>query len=141
MFNFFNDFENYVFSDSMLKWIRPFKEKDGYYATRQKDGKGFIIVFNTLGIDKKDINVVHNIENDKTVVKLQVSGKTEIPELGTSYEAKFVISVSTKEYGEKIEDVKYSVKDGLTLVYVKTSSIQKIENHQNQTIYTDIMTW
>ena len=141
MFAFFDDFTNYDLSDSILRWVRPFKEKDGYYMKRQKDGKGFIIVFNTLGIEKKDINVIHDITDDKTSVKLQVFGKTEIPELGTNYEAKYVITISSKAYNEKIEDVGYSVRDGLTLVYVKTSSVSKIESHTNQTKYIEKMDW
>ena len=49
----------------------------------------------------------------------------------------------TIEYkaNEKIEDVGYSVRDGLTLVYVKTSSVSKIESHTNQTKYIEKMDW
>lgn len=140
MFDFFDDLD-YIFSNRALEWNRPFKEKDGYYTMRSKDGNGFIVVFNTLGISKDDIKVSHEISDDKTAVKLNVYGKTKISEIENTYESKYSILISSKGYSEKIEDVKYTVRDGLTIIYVKTNKITEKQQLTQSTKYIEKMDW
>ena len=50
---FFDDFDN-LFSGMFNRFRRPVLDQK-YYSVYKKD-KGYVIVFNTLGMDKDDIN-------------------------------------------------------------------------------------
>lgn len=142
MFDLFDDDLRRI----IRKWARPFKETDGYYAIKQKDGKGYIVVFNTLGVRKEDIKVndkVYTLDNGNEYVHLSVSGKTDIPEISDSYAVKYELNVFAGNNKEEIEDVKYTVKDGLTYVFIKTKdAVKSLENKkETATKYIEKMDW
>lgn len=142
---------DYLFDDNLLrrnirKWTRPFKESDGCYVIKQKDGKGYIVVFNTLGIRKEDLKVndkVYTLDDGNEYVHLSVSGKTDIPEISNSYAVTFELNVFVGNNKEEIEDVKYTVKDGLTYVFIKTKdAVKSLENKkETATKYIEKMDW
>ena len=124
--NFFDNF----FDSLSSSWNRMFKEKDGYAVLEAKDHKGFIVVFNTLGVSEKDIRVTtsdysqtkYSDVRPSTSVKskfIRVYGSTTIPELNdqtytVNYELEFRSDIELES------KVQYMVKDGLTIVYLKT---------------------
>lgn len=133
---YFNDFFDLL--PDTLSWNRPFREVDGYSIINQKDGKGIIIVFNTLGVSKEDLKVSNNIKEKS--VDISVQGKTHLDEINKDYEVKYSLRVTTK-YNEKVEDVKYNVKDGLTFVYIKTKKDSLELGKKEETKYIDQMVW
>lgn len=136
--SFFDD----LFNSLSASWSRSFKEKDGYTVMEAKDHQGFLLVFNTLGVNEKDLKVTHsnasqtryktsNIDDGYTYIR--VVGSTKIPEMNdqlfsVNYEVMF-------KNPNPVENIQYVVKDGLTIVYVKTkepspttSEAEKIAN-------------
>lgn len=122
--NFFDD----LFNSLSNSWCRGFKEKDGYTVLEAKDGKGYLIVFNTLGVSKDDIKVVHQpaattkyLEKDTRngeSTYIRVYGNTKIPELNNQiYSVNYEILFRNPN---PVDEIQYIVRDGLTLVYVKT---------------------
>lgn len=123
--NFFDD----LFDSLTGSWNRSFKEKDGYTIMEAKDHNGFLIVFNTLGVSEKDIKVTHSKvsqtrygfredPNNNNNTYIRVAGNTKIPEMNdqlfsVNYEVVF-------RNPNPVDNIQYMVKDGLTIVYVKT---------------------
>lgn len=131
--NFF-DGMNDMLREMTKTWNRGFKEKDGYAVIPQKDGKGYIIVFNTLGINPDDIKVIHSSVDaylnskgytgndvDRMGTYLKVSGATKIPELGDQlYTTNIELLIRNNR---PLENVQYDVKNGLTIVYLKLKDV------------------
>jgi len=123
--NFFDDF----FDGLTGSWNRSFKEKDGYQVMEAKNG--YIIAFNTLGVKSSDIKVTHQPAVDRNnlgqvdrygrkieYTYFRVSGYTKIPELNDQvYSVNYEILFKNVN---PIDEVQYMVKDGLTIVYIKT---------------------
>lgn len=112
--DFFDDSDN-IFSSIFNKFNRPVRDQSPY-CIYKADGKGFIVVCNTLGIDKNDISV--NIEKNKGrgYPSLRVKGSTEIEKIKFQNSVDLAILL---RLDEQIEDVSYEVKNGLTIVYIK----------------------
>lgn len=133
--NFF-DGMNDMLREMTKTWNRGFKEKDGYAVIPQKDGKGYILVFNTIGINPDDIKVVHstvedylkskgyhNNDVDKTGTYLRVAGATKIPELDDQlYTTDIELLIRNTR---PVEKVQYEVKNGLTIVYLKLKDAEE----------------
>lgn len=129
--NFFDLFDSLAGS-----WSRSVKEKDGYTVKPAPNNRGYIIVFNTLGVAPEDIKVTHSpvstskyksryinnqkIEEDENRVEstyIRVCGSTKLDELNDRFSVNYEIICNNEN---PLEEVQYKVKDGLTIVYIKT---------------------
>ena len=113
--DFFNDFGD-LFPNLWNKFNRPVKDQFPY-SLYKADNKGYIVVCNTLGIDKKDLSVNVVKEKGRSYPTLRVKGETDIENIGFHNMVDLAISLKLEN---PIDDVKYEVRNGLTLVYIKT---------------------
>lgn len=124
MFNLFDDFEN-MFSRLYSRFNRPCLDQSPY-SVYKAAGKGYIIVCNTLGIDKENLSVNIEKEKGRAYPILRIRGKTEMPKINFSNSVDLAIQL---KLDSEITDVKYELKNGLTIVYiaVKVEEIPKME--------------
>ena len=130
----YGSFFDGLFDGLTSSWNRAFKEKDGYTVIPEKNGKGFLVVFNTLGISESDIKVTHSKMSstkyaaayDANCTYLHVIGASKIPELNDQvYSVNYELVIRNTN---PIDSVQYKVKDGLTIVYVKTKDPEPDES-------------
>jgi HSP20 family molecular chaperone IbpA len=115
--SFFDEFDrelNKLFRLSFNNFNRPVKDMQPYRYVRTDNG--YIIVINTLGIGKSDIEVKINREKGDAYPTLQVKGSTVMEKIGFKNTVDTALRLG---FDEDIEDVKYEVKDGLTIIYLK----------------------
>ena len=110
---FFNDFDN-IFDRMWNNFTRPVK--DMYPYTAYKTDNGFIIVCNTLGIDKKDISVGIEKEAGCPFPILKIRGKTSLEKIDFENTVDLGIQLRFKA---PVTSIKYDVRNGLTTVYLK----------------------
>ena len=105
-------------------WTRSVKEKDGYIIKEAPNGKGYVLVFNTLGIAPEDIKVTHspvsetkysNYSGNSTYVR--VCGSTQIKEISDKFSVNYEVVFNNRQ---PVDTVQYKVENGLTIVYIKT---------------------
>lgn len=123
----YGSFFDGLFDGLTSSWNRAFKEKDGYTIIPEKNGKGFLVVFNTLGIAPEDVKVTSSDMSqtkyaagnaDVEGTYLRVCGNTKIKELNDQlYSVNYELLIRNTN---PIDSVQYKVRDGLTIVYVKT---------------------
>lgn len=107
----FNDFFNQIYNS----FHRPVKDMYPYKAYRVED-KGFIIVCNTVGIDKDKLSVGIEQEQGRRYPILKIVGATKLEKI--NFENKVNLGIELK-LDREIDSVSYEVKNGLTTVYIK----------------------
>lgn len=120
----FDDFDG-LFSSLWNRYTRPVREVSAY-TVYKAPGKGYIVVCNTLGIDKNDLSVNIEKEKGRPYPILKVKGKTDIEKINFSNSVDLAIQL---KLDEEINDVKYEMKNGLTIIYiaVKIEETPKLE--------------
>lgn len=105
-----------------ISWQRPFSEKDGFGVTKSDDHEGNFLVFNTLGVDPKDISVKFRADKDdygNNGVFITVKGETVVNPLNVKYSVNNTIFYPCPE-GTELGDPQYKTMNGLTVIYVKS---------------------
>lgn len=117
---FFDNNDNF-FDNLFNTFNRPVKDVQPFrmYAV---DGHGYIVIVNTLGIDKDKLRVSLKTNTGRGYPTLTVQGETKIEKI--NFENKVNLSVILK-IPEKIESISYDSKNGLTSIYLKTSSSEE----------------
>lgn len=110
---FFDDFDN-LFSGMFNRFRRPVLDQK-YYSVYKKD-KGYVIVFNTLGMDKDDIKISVEKQKGSPYRILRVKGQKNIEDIDFQNSVDMALSLN---FNDEIESTSYTVKDGLTKVYLK----------------------
>ena len=110
---FFDDFDN-LFSGMFNRFRRPVLDQQ-YYSVYKKD-KGYVIVFNTLGMDKDDIKISVEKQKGSPYRILRVKGQKNIEDIDFQNSVDMALSLN---FNDEIESTSYTVKDGLTKVYLK----------------------
>ena len=102
------------------KFNRPFKEVNRYQLYK-KEGKGYVMVVNALGIKKEDIKVslVPAEASQEKYPRLTITGSTETPYIEDKYSIDISMLLLIKE---KIEAINYDCKDGLCYIFIRTKS-------------------
>ena len=118
MSNIFDDFEN-MFDRLTSRFNRPVMDQQPYSVYSSE--KGFIVVCNTLGIDKNDIKVNVTKEQGNPYPVLSVTGDSKIEKINFSNSVNLRIRL---KLNDEIESVSYESKNGLTLVYLKVKTIK-----------------
>ena len=116
----FDDFDG-LFSSLYNRFNRPVRDMSPY-AVYKSPGKGYIVVCNTLGMDKNDLSV--NIERSKgrAYPVLRIKGATEIKKIDFRNTVDLAVLL---KLDEEIESVNYEVKNGLTIVYIKVKIVEE----------------
>jgi len=112
----FDEFFNLDFSI----FNRPVKDQQPYSIYKQD--RGYIVVINTLGINKDDIKVEIISERGKSFPVLKVTGATQMPKIGFENSVNLGITLNMKK---DIDDLVYEVRDGLTIIYLRTKEEEK----------------
>ena len=111
----FDDFDG-LFSSLYNRFNRPVRDMSPY-AVYKSPGKGFIVVCNTLGIDKEDLSVNIEKEKGRPFPILKIKGKTEIQKINFANSVDLAIQL---KLDSDIKDIKYEMKNGLTIIYIAT---------------------
>lgn len=113
---------------------RPVKDMAPYSVYKAKSG--YIIVINTLGINKDDlkIDIIKNNSMNKEYRILNIKGSTRIDKINfnNSVDLKLVL-----KFNEEIQEISYETKDGITLIYLKVSDINTTEDIMSAKYLTD----
>lgn len=104
-----------LFKLAFNRFNRPVKDMQPY-SFRQTDN-GYTFVINTLGINKNDVSVEIKNKKGDPYRYLTVSGETKMEKVNFENNVNISIRLITDE---EIEELAYEVKDGLTIVYIKT---------------------
>ena len=126
MNNFNDDFDGLfddLFGGMWNRFNSPVKDMSPYKAY-EIDGKGYVIVCKTLGIAKEDISVRVEKEKGQAYPVLKIKGETTIDKI--NFTNKVDLGIKLK-IDKMIENVNYEVKDGLTIIYLKTKAPIKDE--------------
>jgi HSP20 family molecular chaperone IbpA len=119
MRDFFDEFNremNELFKLSHSFFNRPVKDMQPYHLV--KVDNGYIVVINTLGIDKEDIMVELKTKQGSPYKYLHVSGKTKMEKINFENNVDLAIAL---HMGSDIVDLTYNIKNGLTVVFLKMS--------------------
>lgn len=116
---------NYFFN-SGLDFIRPIKNLSPYRSYKVKDG--YVIIADTLGIPKENIEVTLN-ENailtikGKATQEITYEGKNKKHEkdIANTYEQNIRIGIDKNIY-QNITKIDYTVEDGVTTVHLCVKS-------------------
>lgn len=122
--DFFDDFDN-MFSNIWNRFNRPVKDQTPY-SVYKATGKGYVIVCNTLGMDKNDLSVNIEKEKGRPYPILRIKGETKIEKINFHNSVDLAIQLKLED---EIEDVNYELRNGLTIVYIKVKTVEtpKIE--------------
>jgi HSP20 family molecular chaperone IbpA len=118
MSSFFDDFDRELtnlFKMTFNTFNRPVKDMQPYNFIKKDNG--YIFVINTLGISKEDLTVQITTEKGDPYRYLRIKGETKLEKFNFENRVELAIRLITSE---EIESVAYEVKDGLTIVYLKT---------------------
>lgn len=112
--DFFNDFDD-IFSKMWNKFSRPVQDQTPY-SVYVAPGKGYVVVCNTLGMDRNDLTV--NIEKHKgsPYPTLRIKGETTLEKINFHNKIDMAIQLKLED---SIESISYEVKNGLTTVFLK----------------------
>jgi HSP20 family molecular chaperone IbpA len=116
--DFFEEFErefNNLFKMTFSTFNRPVKDMQPYRYIKKENG--YILVINTLGISKEDIKVQITTEKGDPYRYLHIKGATKLDKFDFENRVDLVIRLYMVE---EVEEFAYEVKDGLTVVYLKT---------------------
>lgn len=116
---------NYFFN-SGLDFIRPIKNLSPYRSYKVEDG--YIIIADTLGIPKEDVQVtldesaIITIKGKaQQVIPYTYGGKKHEKDIENNYEQNIRIGIDKNVY-QNIEKINYTVKDGVTTVHLRVKS-------------------
>lgn len=118
---FFNNSDNF-FDDLFNTFNRPVKDVKPFNIY-PVEGRGYIVIVNTLGIDKDKLKVSLKTANGRAYPTLTIQGETKIDKI--NFENKVNLSVILK-IPEKIENISYDSKNGLTSIYIETTKNPEI---------------
>ena len=113
--DFFDNFGDNMFNLMWNRFNRPVKDMQPTTIYRS-EGKGYVIVVNTLGMDKNDLSVKIEKQKGRPNPILHVKGETNLEKI--HYNNTVDVSLELR-FEHEIEDVSYEVKNGLTTVYIK----------------------
>jgi len=117
-FLLFDDFDN-IFNKLTNSFTRPVKDQQPFSV--YSDAKGYIVVCNTLGIDKGDITVNLNKEKGSPYPVLSIKGESKIEKINFSN----IVNLSIRlRILETVESLSFETKNGLTLIYLKVKHEQ-----------------
>lgn len=122
IFGNFDDFDD-IFGRLYNNFNRPVKDMKPFKAFKVDD-KGYIIVCNTLGMNKDNLQVHIEREKGRPYPILKIKGETSIERINFTNSVDLGIQL---KFDEEIEEVHYEVKDGLTTVYIKLKEEVKEE--------------
>lgn len=116
----FNELSTF-FDNMWNNFSRPVKDMQPF-SVYQNEDKGYILVVNTLGINKEDLTV--NLENEKGSLYpiLKIKGETTIEKINFSNKVNLGIQLKIKD---KVEAIDYTVNNGLTIIYLKIKKPEK----------------
>ena len=117
--NFFNEF-NKIFGLVSNNFNRPVKDMQPYNIFKQD--KGYIIVVNTLGIKREDLDIEIVEEKGRPFPVLRIKGKTAMENINFENSVNFGITLNIQE---DIDELAYETKDGLTIIYLKLKQEKK----------------
>jgi HSP20 family molecular chaperone IbpA len=106
--------DNFKFLHSFFN--RPVKDMQPFQPMRVENG--FIVVINTLGIDKEDIMVEIKNKKGSPYKYLHITGKTKMEKINFENNVDLAISLNIED---DIAELTYNVKNGLTIVFLKTA--------------------
>jgi HSP20 family molecular chaperone IbpA len=113
----FDEFDrefNKLFRLSFSNFNRPVKDMQPYKYIATENG--FIFVINTLGINKSDLQVSLANEKGDPYPTLRIKGKTMMEKVKFENTVDLALRLVIEE---KVEEVAYEVKDGLTIIYLR----------------------
>lgn len=105
-----------LFESMWNRFNRPVKDLYPYSVYRS-EGKGFVVICNTLGMDKNDLSVRVETQKGTPYPILHIKGNTDLQKINYKNSVDLAIQL---RFDKKIESVNYEVKNGLTTVYIKT---------------------
>lgn len=113
MFEDFN-FDN-LFSKVWNNFNRPVLDQKPFSCFPCE--KGYIIVVNTLGIDKKNLSITLENEKGRPYPILKIKGETELKKIDFKNSINLGISLSLDS---PITDLSYKCENGLTTILIET---------------------
>jgi len=116
MDNFFGDFDD-LFTNLFNRFNRPVLDQRPISVFKEP-GKGYIIVANTLGLNKDNVTVKLEQQKGRPFPILRIKGEAQIPNIDFHNSIDLGVSLN---FENKIDGVSYTVKDGLTTVFLKVS--------------------
>jgi HSP20 family molecular chaperone IbpA len=125
----FNEFDD-LFSGIFNRFRRPVMDQK-YFKVFRKENKGYIILFNTLGMSKEDIEISVEKPKGSNYKVLHIRGEKDIEDVDFHNSVDMAVQLN---FMEEIESTQYSVKDGLTRVFLK---IKLPEKQQEKITYID----
>lgn len=130
---FFDPFDS--FFEFLFKPVynRPFKEIDSLKLYGVDDG--YLVVANTLGVSKDDLEVEITKEQGNPYPVLKISGSTKIEKVGIENNVKYRASLKLPE---EIKNISYNVKDGFTYVFIE---VNKEKPEEFKVSYNDDANW
>lgn len=118
--DFFDDF-NSIFNALTNRFNRPVREVNGFTVFKSP-GKGFVVVCNTLGINKDDLKVGIEKQKGRAFPILKVKGSTTIENIGFKNSVDLAIEL---KFDSEIENINYKMENGLTIVYIKLKNLKE----------------
>ena len=101
---FFDDFDN-LFSGMFNRFRRPVLDQK-YYSVYKKD-KGYVIVFNTLGMDKDDIKISVEKQKGSPYRVLRVKGQKNIDDIDFQNSVDMALSLNFNDENILIKKIIY----------------------------------
>ena len=120
MFDDFNSPFDDMFNLLMNNFSRPVKDMQPFKAF--KVDKGYLIVVNTLGIDKKDLSVNLEKQKGRAYPILKIVGETNLDKI--DFKNKVNLGISLK-FDEDIKGISYKCENGLTKILIEVSQPER----------------
>lgn len=139
MATFMDEYSNLV-EKIFANFDRPFKEIEQYKLYR-KDDKGYLMVINTLGIDKDNLNVSLEYSGAQCYREstggfylnrmpvLKVIGKKKNRITGVEYSVNLGLGLNIRE---EIEGIYFDCADGVCVINIKVKQDKKESLKANQ---------
>lgn len=118
----FDDFDD-LFSKIWNNFNRPVLDQRPFKAISVD--KGYLIVVNTLGIDKSNLSVTLQNEKGRAYPILKVVGETKLEKI--NFQNKVDMGISLK-IDDDIKGISYKCENGLTTIFIETEPKQQIVN-------------
>ena len=114
LFDDFGDL-NQFFNQAWNQFTRPVKDMQPFNC--YSCDKGYIIVVNTLGIDKNNLSVTLENEKGRAYPVLKIVGETNLEKINFKNKVNLGISLKIDQH---IKDISYKCENGLTTILVET---------------------
>lgn len=105
-----------LFNKAWSQFKRPVLDQKPFMV--KEVDKGYVIVVNTLGIDKNDLHVTLQPERGKFPV-LKIVGETNLDKIGVKNQINLGI---TLKIDEDISELSYKCENGLTTILIETKN-------------------